>query len=127
MVGMCVSSSFGGYLGLSGSLCVGADANGIEFFESGGVSEGATASAFPIGLGPVISNGTVADQKDAFTFVEAGGGWGYSVNGTYAWGTGQQGQQVWTVQISVSVGEGAGYSKGTSNTWVQQPDWGHWQ
>jgi hypothetical protein len=62
-----------------------------------------------------------------FTFVEAGGGGGYSVNGTYAWGTGQQGQQVWTVQTSVSVGEGAGYSKGTSSTWVQQPDWGHWQ
>lgn len=64
----------------------------------------------------MISNGNLEDQREYFEYVEAGAGAAYSGEATYAWGHGQQGLDVWTVQALGGYGVGGSVAKGTSYT-----------
>jgi RHS repeat-associated protein len=129
MAGYCTGFDAGFIASFSDSFCIVVDADGIGYASTGGLSRAAVSDPIPfVGGGLVISSGDIMDQRGPFDYQSVEGtvpvyGVPVDVVGTYAYGTGQYGQRVETLEILAAPGAGYGYQRGTSYTWVGRLEW----
>jgi RHS repeat-associated protein len=128
MVGVCPfgGSAANAFLGVNGSVCLAADSHGLGWVFTGGGGLSAGEGDFA-GAGVVVSDGNIDDQRGWFTYVDGGAGDGeVSVSGSYAWGSGSNGQPVHTSSVLVGPGAGGSVGVGKSYTKVWHIPWLTW-
>ena len=128
MVGVCPfgGSAANGFLGINGSACLAADSHGLGWVFTGGGGLSAGEGDFA-GAGVVVSDGNIDDQRGWFNYADGGAGDGeVSVSGSYAWGSGSDGQPVHTSSVLVGPGAGASVGVGRSYTKVWHIPWLTW-